>query len=219
MEKWEKIVNRNLRQTKQSYLSGMRAEHPDPYSVVFILEGKEDSRLGLMLERGQDVFDIKEGMARSSKRKGKKDGGWFIHIPFRLASAEALAESSVFSGILPRPVYEVAKGLQKGESLTVTQLPEEFRQKGVRQELTSKAGKSFPKYEHKSSIYVGLQRSTKQYHGQYQNFRTISDKSDDNAFIHPGFRAHNFMEQALEEIQIDRLYEHLKGEFLNVYLS
>jgi len=49
----------------------------------------------------------------------------------------------------------------------------------------------------------------------YMTFRRVSDKSDENSWIHKGFEAHNFMEKALEESQVDKVFAECRDEFLS----
>jgi hypothetical protein len=214
MQKWEKIVNKNLKGTKDSYILGMGYERPDNNSVVFKLDGKGESRLGLMIEAGASVFDQKEGFSKSSKKHKKKDGGWYLTIPFRVATPEAIGESSVFIGKMDKTIQKLVK---KEGVLTVKNVPKELQIIGSRAEISSPT-KTYPEYKHKSFQFEGLRHKEKSKHGQYQMFRRVSDNSDDNAWIHPGFQPRNFMEQAMQEIQIDKIFEQSRQQFLSEML-
>jgi ABC-type oligopeptide transport system substrate-binding subunit len=67
------------------------------------------------------------------------------------------------------------------------------------------------------NIYEGLVKSTKPQHSGYCTFRRISDKSDDNSWIHKGFSAHKFMEKALQNIEnkLGGIVESAKFDFLD----
>ena len=201
MQLWTKQVTDNLHQTQRAYMLGMPQElkYVDDYTLEIVLEGKGDSKLAIMLETGASPFDIKEGFKKSSKAKKKEDGGWYLTIPFRYATASAIAQSSVFANKMPLPVERIAKRLGDKEQIKEADLPAEFQVKGVRKEIKT-ATTIYPEYTHKSSIYTGIQHNTLPNQGSYINFRRVSDLSDDNSWIHKGFQPHNFMDKALEEL-------------------
>ena len=211
MQTWEKLVEKNLKGTKASYLSGMSAVYPDSKSVMFVMDGKGDGRLGLMIEAGASPFDEKEGFEKSSKKKMKKGGGWYLTIPYRIAISEALGESSVFSGKMTNIIQKTVK--QEGV-LTAKNVPVELQIKGVRKEI-SNSTKTYPEYKHKSFKFEGLRKNTKKNHGGYVMFRRVSDNSDENSWIHPGFQPRNFMEQTLQDIQINRIFDQTRDQFLS----
>jgi hypothetical protein len=208
MQKWEEIVDHNLKGTRQAYKSGMHVEKIDEFNLVFTLEGKGESKLGLMIEAGASPWDMKNYFRQSTKTKKKADGGWFLTIPFKIATSEAIADSSVFAGKMPKPIENI---IQKQDTpLTSSQIPQELRMKDVRAEIPSFA----PAYEHKSYNYEGLVHTTKPGHEGYIMFRRVSDESDPNSWMHRGFQPHNFMEKALEQIHIDEILAQAKKEFI-----
>jgi hypothetical protein len=210
MDKWERIVDQNLKQTADSYKSGMDALRPDDFSVVFVLEGKGKSKLGLMIEQGASPWDIKESFETSPKAKKKKDGGWYLTVPFPIATAEAAATSSVFSGQMKKELQNIIQSLPKGQSLNPTNVPRELQNIGARPEISN-----YPKYEHKTFDFQGLKHNEKKGHGSYVMFRRVSDKSDPDSWIHKGFEPHNFMEKALEEINIPKIVEEVGQQFID----
>lgn len=211
MQKWEEIVDKSLKGTASSYKAGMDAKRIDDYTQVFLLEGKGDGKLGLMIEMGHEAFDQKPSFLNSPKRKAKKSGeGFYLTIPFRVATAEAIAASPIFASKQTQELQKIAKNLKQGEYLNKNNVPQELQNYGVREEMSN-----YPEYKHKSFDYQGLRHSTKENHGQYEMFRRVSDESDPNSWIHPGFEAKNFMEKALQEIQIEKIYEEARDEFLN----
>ena len=212
MQRWEKIVDNNLKGTREAYKSGMRVEKIDEFNLVFSLEGKGQSKLGLMIETGADPWDMKDHFKLSSKRKETKDGGWYLTIPFKIATAEAIADSPVFAGKMTKQIQKVAKGLSGGESLNKMNVPKELQIYGKREEITGFRNE----YKHKSFMFEGLQHNTKSNHGGYIMFRRISDESDADSWIHKGFKPHNFMEQALNDIQLDQIFIKAKREFINI---
>jgi hypothetical protein len=210
MSNWEQLVDKNLHKTADMYKAGMDAQRPDDYTAIFSLEKKEDSAIALMIEDGASSFDEKQGFERSEKKKTSKSGGWFLTIPFRIASAESIASSNIFSGKMSKAVLKTIQDLPKGESLTASNMPPELQIKGIRAEIPGYK----PAYEHKSFDFEGLRHSTKPGHGQYEMFRRVSDESDPNSWIHKGLQPHNFMEKALQETDINSIYDECVSEFL-----
>lgn len=214
MELWEKQVNDNLHQTRRAYKSGMKLDYVDDFTMEFTLEGKGQAKLGLMIERGATPFDIKAGFERSSKVKQKKGGGWYLTIPFRFATSQAIADSPIFSNRLPKPVENIAKKVEG--AVRTSDLPVEFQVKGVRKEIKQGAV-TIPEYQHKSPIYTGVQHNTQPNHGGYVNFRQVSDASDPLSWIHKGFEPHNFMGKALDQItgEFEQLIDLAENQFLS----
>lgn len=220
---WESNVdNSGLHQTKQSYYNAMYFQQPDDYNIIIGLATTKD-KLALMLEDGATSFDIKKGFARSNKRvqklsvdkkgnlirdsKGRtQDGGWYMTIPFRWATSEAIAESSIFASKMPKQIEKIVKISSK--PLSVGQLP-----KGFEVIKTNSVG-----YTHQSSIYTGIERkdiSERNKGGGYWSFRRVSDTSDPNSWIHPGFPPLKLMEKTLNELQIDAIVDRAVDEFLS----
>jgi len=209
MQLWEKQVDENLHQTRNVYKMGMRYEYEDDYTVSFILDGKGESKLALMIEKGINPFDQKEGFSKSSKKKQvlRKDGsmGWYLTIPMRHATAEAIGEASIFAGKLPQRIQQLSKNL--GRTLKTEDLPIEYQQL-----LTNSVG-----YEHKSPIYSGLVHNTKKSHEGYFTFRRVSDASDILSWTHKGFEERDLMGKAFNELtaELPDIIGNSKEQFLD----
>jgi len=215
-QKWEKLVGSELKSTRNIYFRSMDSQYVDDFNLQFILSGKGDSKLAMMIEEGASPFDIKKGMERSPKRKQSKDGDWYMTIPYKQATPEALAESPIFAGKSTERVYEIAKE-NAGTPVTYEQLPQENREKGYRAKIQT--GQTvIPKYDHKAPIFEGLMKSTKPKHEGYVTFRRISEKSDDNSWIHKGFSPHKFMEKALQDLEpeLEGIENQAMNEFLDI---
>jgi hypothetical protein len=212
MFKWENAVNSELKGTRKEYKRAMDVERIDNYNVVFKLMPRE-SQLAMMIEEGASSFDEKQGFANSPKRHEKEGGGWYLTVPFRMATSEAVAESSIFSQKMPPAVEKIAKSNQ-GKPVLPDQLPAEYQKIG----MNKTSG-----YKHKTNIYVGLKRNEvgagRETRGNYMSFRRVSDKTEQGAFIHPGFKAHKLMDKALEETKIDILVDRAIDEFLKQSLG
>lgn len=213
---WENQVNNGLKSTRGFYKAGMSFKYLDDNTVQFELEGKGISRLGLMLEQGASAFDIKEGLLNSPKAKTGKDGGRYITVPFRMATSSAIAESSVFAGIMPKLIYKIAK---ENGSVSGSDLPEEYKMKGVRAEISSTSLPVFKteKYEHKNAIYEGVKKTE----SGYSSFRRVSENSEPNSWIHKGFTKRGFMVKALGELsgELPNILASARKEYLDVKLG
>lgn len=106
--RWENLINRELRTTRNEYKRGVFIERESPLSVTFGLINRVSS-IPLMIEEGQPPFDEKEGFRNSPKRKIAQDGGWYIDIPFRHATPKAVADSGLFASIMPQQIYNAVQ--------------------------------------------------------------------------------------------------------------
>lgn len=219
--KWQDLVNKELKSSRPEYLKAMYIERPSATEAVFGLSARE-SKLALMIEEGTGPFDEKPGFQKSSKAKQKKNGlGWFLTVPFRHATPQAIAEAGIFSSIMPQDVYQLAKNSPM--PLKRSQLPESQQIPGVRKEINV-PGLKVPEYIHKAVKYEGLVRieassSENENRGQYMTFRRVSDNSDPNSWFNGGIIAKRLMDRALEIAQIDRVADMAIDETLERILN
>lgn len=208
---WEKLIGENLHSTRNEYLKGIFSEQPDDYNIIIGLTPRQSS-LAMMLEEGATAFDIKEGMSKSDKKKisqtGPNKGKWYMSIPFKFATSEAVGEAG-FSQNMPKPIEQLVKVAK--EPLKLADIPGNFRVMG--QNKTSG-------YNHKFNIFEGLKRSEigsgqTEKRGGYVTFRRISEKSNKDSWIHPGFEALNLMDKATEDIDLERVVDMAVQEFLD----
>lgn len=202
------VENSSLKQTRSEYLEAMYFQQVDDNTVMFGMSPRK-SKLGMMLEEGASAFDIKSGFEKSSKRHFKAGGGWYLTVPFRHATSEAVAESAIYSSIMPKAIEQLAK--VSTTALSNADLPEGYKDRRI-----SRAG-----YKHKAAIYEGLKRqdisSTKnEKRGGYTTFRRVSDQSDKDSWQHPGFQPLKLMEKSLSDINFKYLVDEAVDEFLNV---
>jgi len=217
-EHWKKTANRELKQTRAEYTNSIYVGEEGKFKGVVILRGF----LPNALENGLSPFDMKEGFKHGKKVKAKIGGGWYLTIPFRWAAAGSLGESSVFAGILPTKIHEVAikklgGKVKSGYSLKATDLPKEFNVLKSRKPVEVK-GKFRQEYIHKSPIFLGLQRQSKEYsktsQSQYISFRRVSDKSDPNSWIHTGIQAKKLADKSLESFPLRAIVDSCENEFM-----
>lgn len=216
--RWEDLVDKELHQTRGEYKRAMYVERTSPTEVVFGLTDRQ-SKLPLAIEEGSDSFDMKESFERSSKKKMKRDGGWFLTVPFRHATPGAVATAGAFASVLPKDVYQIAKN-NAGKPVQKSQLPTQHQALGVRQELLNKLGVKIPAYTHKAAKYEGVVRkdissTSNEVRGGYFTFRRVSDKSDPTSWIHKGFKARDFMGRSISQNEISSVVDRTTDEFLN----
>lgn len=223
---WKAVARKELHSTRNSYLRGLQIIESGKFATAIVLNGN----LNNMLESGAGAYDMKDSFRNSPKKKISADGNWYIRIPFRFAAPSSLGESEAFSGVLPQAVYNLVKnqksarttptGAKKsGDTLKAINIPREFAIPKSRAALTNMATKrTFDEYTHKSSIYEGIGKSSKEYEGgtgsKYGNFRTVGELSDKNAFIHPGFIAGNFAEKGIKIANLDAVVENSIDNYL-----
>lgn len=216
-ENWSAQAGMHLNSTKQQFQRSILVVDEGRFKGAVVLSN-QSSPVPNMVEQGASGFDMKKGFQNSPKAKKTEDGGWYLTIPFRFATPGAIGESEVFSAKLPEQVYQIVKdkpssktqmGERTGASEGVdrSELPEEFQKLKNRPSFTTVNQKeTFEAYQHKTSIYEGVQRSAQTYEnatqGQYVSFRRVSDNSDPMSWIHRGIRARNLAEKALSNTNI-----------------
>lgn len=175
--KWEQTAQQRLKSTRMDYIMGLNTddsvEFPDAFTGVLTLRGGWPT----MLETGFPAFDMKQGFGRSSKRKMLSDGsGWYMTIPMR----HQTPSSNGMAGGTPMPedIYSRARALKGVTRLTGT-------------EKDYPPGVSHAGYQHKSGIYEGMRKVSKDYakatQSKYVSFRRVGSKSPSNSWMHPGF--------------------------------
>jgi len=208
---WQNLAKKNLKSTRRRYLNGLRVVEEGRLTNTIVLKGK----LNNMIEAGISSFDMKLGFANSSKAKRKKDGGWYLTIPFRHATEGALGESEAFSSVMPKEITKLAR--ERAKSGKNTGLRAEDLPRALQTKKVSQSG-----YKHKNPIYEGLKRTktfSEERDGVYVTFRRVSDKSAPKAFIHPGFKSKNsnFAEKALNNPNIQTVLDNAVDEFVKNY--
>lgn len=209
----EQQAKENLHKTRNTYIRNIKVLDEGRMKGAVLLDYSQNP-LVRMIEEGASAFDMKIGFEHSNKAHTKTNGGWYLTIPFREASPEALAESDVFSGsILPKEVYDVIQKKEddiptstgfKTKGLIPTEIPEQYRAPKTRAAVTSiVTSQKFEEYKHKTSIYTGVSKMTDKVTGQssYQSFRRVSDKSDAVSWIFPGLEAKNLTQKAMSDLE------------------
>jgi hypothetical protein len=170
--KWVKLAQETLNSRRADYIKAIKVQYPynsNPLEAVIELSTK----YAIMIEEGSPSFDMKIGF-RNSDKKTLKPLGWYLTIPIR----HGTPGSFQYGTPLPDDVYDLARKLNNGEKLS-------FSPDGSFNETSG--------YIHKSNIFDGLTKITHSYkkatQSQYVTFRRVSNNSDSNSWIHPGFSA------------------------------
>lgn len=177
-DRWQTEVQNKLNSTRPLYLQGLQFDsimypYESPLSGAVVLKGE----LPNMLEKGYGAFDIKIGFSKSPKITKKKNGGWYLTIPFRHSTPKAF----MYGQAMTKDVYKVAKKLNPYHSgLGNTSL-----------NWPGAGDVSWTGYQHKTNKYNGMVRIVKSYQkatqSQYMTFRRVSDRSDPSSWWHPGY--------------------------------
>lgn len=192
----KKNVQKGLSNGQENYLKGLSVERIDNQTREIVLKGF----LPNAIEEGKAAYDMKIGFEQSPKVKyGKK--GWYLTIPFRFSQNPKNHETK-----LPKEIATIVKSQKI--PLNSSQIPESILAK-ERKELLSKN----KPYTPKSSIYEGIQKNAS---GEMNSFRRVGASSDQDSFIHPGFKAHNFFNLALIDLEpsIPIISESIIDQFL-----
>lgn len=215
---WEKEAEKNLHKTRKAYVSQLKLVDEGRMKGAVLLDYTKNP-LVKMLEEGANAFDMKEGFKKSSKVKYRSNGDWYLTIPFRMATPDALGESTLFAGKMPQSIYDIVKekpqdidvqgGGKRSKGLTNEEMknfevPAKYRLPKTRAGVSVvETQKTFDEYKNKSSIYEGLSKIQDNVTGQniYMNFRRVSSNSDINSWVHTGLMARNFAEKALSNLE------------------
>lgn len=211
-EKLESIANDSLNRTRKRYIENIRVVDSGRLQGTVLLDYSKD-KLVRMIEEGATPFDMKKGILNGPNAKISKSGKKYNTIPFRWGTPKAIGESNVFSGIMPRAIYNVAKKQDQiipisgggVRSSGLKEIPKSFNQISSRKEIEDSSGKIlFKEYKHKTSIFSGIikQKDSSTGQNRYFSFRRVSENSEDNSFIHPGIEQYNLIQKALNNFNI-----------------
>lgn len=203
LNKLQDNVSMTLKGTRATYLNNLEVKDIDSKNKEIILHGW----LPNALEDGTQAFDMKPGFAKSLAAHISQNGGWYLSIPFQFATPMALGEGKTK---IPQPVYNIVK--KQKSPLRADQIPSPYNERRTRPTVSNNY-RVFDAYQHKSSIYEGLQ---KRQQGGYMTFRRVSNNSDPDAFIHRGFKGEKFFEKSLNDISssVPVLTENTINQFL-----
>ncbi len=111
-----------------------------------------------------EVIDLKPYFAKSSKRKTKKDGGWYLTVPIRRKARG-----------MSRRMYEQLRAVDIGDSTNQTVVSDYLYDR--RRQSDASLLNYAPKSNNINKMKVGRNRH------DYVAFRTVSDKSPASSWI------------------------------------
>ena len=206
-----RLAGEELKSTRSRYQKSIQVLDEGRFKGAILLSYEDP--IVRMVEEGQSAFDEKNGFANSAKKHYKKDGGWWLTIPMHQGTPDAVGESDPFSSIMPDEVYKQVKNKptdiptstgQRSSGLALSDIPAPFDIPKTRQAIEATPTNSrYEEYVNKTSIFAGLVKIQDSVTGQntYMTFRRVSDKSDPNAWIHPGIEKHDLTGKAMTELE------------------
>ncbi len=204
--KWQEEAMQSLSSTRDRYINNLRLVDSGRMEGAIILDYTKD-KLIPMIEEGASAFDMKEGFANSDKRKIKKDGGWYLTVPFNIKAPGGEVSGAV--NVLPSEVHQIIQqkpinpSTNRSAGLGKSEIPEQYAIPKVRAAIVIPESQAFAEYQHKASTLQGVYRQQDSVTGQssYGSFRRVSDKSDDNSWIFPGMEAKNLAEVTMSKFE------------------
>ena len=200
-EEIEAEASKSLNTLRDEYLDAVIIEEElDSISVSL----DESNELVHKIEEGSAAYDLKEGFRNSPNTKEGEEG-WYLDIPFKMATNPSRAIPKGYSGAMPYSVYKTAK--EKGE-VTVKDLKSPFDKTSTRAAFTSReTQQTFPEYKHKSPIFEGIKKyqdEKRKNSSKYVKFRRVSENSDPASWIHQGFAALGIFDLAVQRTEAMR---------------
>lgn len=203
----ENEVAGTLKSTRMMYLQNLRLIDSGKMEGTVMLDYSQNLLIR-KLEEGSPAYDMKPALMASPKAKVGKNGNRYISIPMRWSTPGAIGESEVFSSPMPVAIHKIAK--RTNGPLSLSQIPSQYQTIETRPVINDNSGKKlFNEYQHKSSIYEGIFKKTDSATSQstYMSFRRVSENSDSNAFIHPGFKRGDFMQRTLAQFDLETILQ------------
>lgn len=181
---WIGIAQKELKSSREAYINAITGVEVSPGRGSISLVGD----FPCMIEEGFAPYDMKDGFSRSSYRKKGRSGQWYMRVPFR-------HYTSGHTNVMPKKVLNLARKLQNGEIIDSS----------ILRDLGVEPGISWTGYAHRATKYDGLRRVVKDYgktkRSTYQTFRTVSENSPGNSWIHPGYKGLKALDKVEEEAE------------------
>jgi len=210
-QEWENEVNRTLKSSRQEYIANINVVDEGFAKGAVILTGW----LPNAIEQGKDGWDMKDQFLNGPNAKTGKDGSKYNTIPFTFGTPGALEENFT-GGVLPQEIYDIARKQPLNQGIRKDQLPQQF-QEPQKKSIKLPEAKSFKEYQHKHSIYEGVSKRKDKGTGQntYGSFRRVSENSDPDSWIHPGFEAAHISDRVLADFDVPQEV----GRIIRAYLK
>jgi len=211
---WDQEAAQSLMKSRDQYRNALQVDSRGRFTGVVYLNPAV--WIANAIELGAEPFDMKPGMLSSPKAKTGADGSKYMSIPFRFGTPGALAESSVFAGVMPSDIHSsVLKSEKAGTPLQMGSIASKHhmpKSHAYRNQLKAIGFDKMKKGTKTTSKYAGLQRNARG--SGYVNFRRVSEKSDPEAFLHPGVQARHLGDKAYSRLDIPSSVDEAIDNFL-----
>jgi hypothetical protein len=216
---WSQLANDNLNTTREQYIRGlvMQGGQSNRNTGSISLKGIVPN----MLEAGASAWDMKEGFAKSDKKKFNKNGEWYLTIPLTdqsknisiLINQQLLQE--LFQIINEAPDVSVGSTSTQSSGFAASQSFLKNKSSIPTSTMMTSINQVFDMYKQKSQIRDS-NPSPASRSGNVQ-FRRVGQNSDPSSWIHKGLQARNFKDKALARFvteQQDRLVRNITVSML-----
>ncbi len=185
-------------------------QYPDEGNPLHI-RVENHHKAAYYLEVGIDAFDLKKMLQTGHKIKVSKTGKRYIQIPFQ-HSKESIKQyglsteaEQLFATRRRNPTPQNPRTTEWGGRLKANNVGWRSKTFAVTGNLAKSMGQQTRKiqYTWKTSPFEGMVREEdkfKQTSG-YFTFRTISDRSDKNSWIHPGIEGKHIAENTVQVVK------------------
>lgn len=210
---WEAMAARELGASRDQYVRNLQVVDDGYAKGSVVLTGW----LPNAIEDGYPAFDMKAGLLAGDNAKMNDKGEWYNTVPYRWAVPSSIGESEVFTGKMPEEIHEIVKakpaikpivgGGRASIPLSNKELPIGYNQPQIKAvpTITPKPAGWKAVYQHKAPVFQGLRKVvdpvTKQ--NRYQTFRRVSENSEPESWIHPGFQPRKIAELALGNMNME----------------
>jgi hypothetical protein len=223
---WKQEATNSLKSVER-YNNSFSQKQVSPFHII--LENNHPAVL--ILERGSSPYDLKRMLDTSSHVKVSKDGKRYIRIPFegkvkdyiaggvdkdeiramagsRFVTIKTDRERRIITKYGDRLTDMGNVGVKRKYFTVLNATGEKFPNKtnrpGMGNPFTEYKAATTVNYTWKSSPYENAVKMT-DFQGKtigMKTFRTISDNSDPNSWIHPGIHASHIAEKAVEAVKM-----------------
>lgn len=196
-EKWVEIASSELHATRQAYLESISPVRVEGERAAIELRAdSEEGWLANAIEHGAPSWDMKQDFTPTGVTE---DGALYARVKFTYGGERGNPKKGLRA--LGRPYGRTGEAEADRVGRRVRR---ELGKAGGGPLKPGQVGLPSMKPTHKTDIYAGLTRSPGQI-GVASLYRTLSENSDPDSWIHPGFEPHDFLERAVQETDVDTI--------------
>jgi hypothetical protein len=202
--KWHQIQNKKLRTSLEAYRAGSDVHVAGGNKLAWDFE--LTGFLPLAVEFGMGKYDMKPTFLSGPKAKQGKNGPYLV-VPFTFyARKPAVARRAQYD----KNAIEGARLLSKVSSARTSQQKSSAasRLRGWTKRVSANKGISREGYMHKHAKAARAQKAG----GRVMTFRTVSQKSPPNSWVHSGFRRRMLLDYVFKRYlpgQMTKVFEPL----------